>query len=1091
LASRPSLQRPINPDITASPAQTQTPEFKRWFGNSKVVNEDGSPKVVYHGARDKFTVFEGGLHDVMFFTDTRSDAKQFNTTLSGTSQGPILKVYLAIKNPLRKDYGGDFGNEWIERDVKNAKKKGHDGVIITNVYNGWSDSPDDSTTYIAFKPEQIKSAIGNVGTFDPRNPDITASPAQAPQPGYTVDQPGALDKMIRVLQDKNIDIKRIVEAIQSAGKVVPEDLNPIYREEMYQKRVEQRAKDFTVDELRPLIEAMRLHKITLEQLDDYAHARHVVNDGLNARLKALNPTMPNNDALSGLTDAQAQNILAQSNKPVMDALMRRIDDMVEKTRDLMVSYGLEKQATIDQWRQDYSSYVPLHREGFEEEGYPTGTGRSVRGSTVQRRGGSNIAVENILANIAQARDQILTRGEKQKPVIAFAGLMMLHPNPQLAILDKPAAVTMTNPVTGLQMVVPGNLATYQVPTIRRFDPVSQTFKMYPDPMYKGRDNVVNFRIKGVDYAIVFNEKNERAMEVAKAFKELDTAKLNIISRALAPITRYLAAINTQYNPIFGLVNFVRDTQFAMLTLSSTPLSGKQGTVLKNALGSLSGIYQDARDVRLGIAPTSPMAKLWKRFEEVGGPTGYRDLFKTSTERAAEIERMLDPKSWKNVKNPIDLGRRLEETPMFQWLSDYNLTMENSIRLGVFKTAIDSGMSELKAASLAKNITVNFNKKGQVGALMGSLYAFFNANVQGTARIAETLFERTPTGFKISSAGKKIIVGGIVLGVLQTFALAMAGFDDHDPPEFVKQKNLIIPVPGTDKGYVMIPMPLGFNLLPNIGRLAAETMMNFAQGRPPKVMEKGASLISTMFNTLSPTGGSGGIGQELTPTALDPILALATNKDWTGRSIYKEDFSSLKPTPGYTRAHDTATAWAKGLSYAINWATGGTDYVPGVASPTPDAVDYLIQQATGGVGREVSKMSQVVQSTYTGEELPTHKIPLAGRFYGSATGSSAVRTRFYQNVKDANMAFQEFEGRATHKEPFSDYIKSHPEARFAKVALKVEEDLGVLQKQKHVMLERGATKDAIKLHEARILGLMQRFNDLVEKSQHPQPAGSTE
>src|SRR4029077_6346329 len=182
-------------------------------------------------------------------------------------------------------------------------------------------------------------------------------------------------------------------------------------------------------------------KVTVKQLDDYLHARHVIDDNVNARLKAINPDLaqsPNFDKLSGITDAQAQNILNNSNRPVMDALARDVDDMVETTRDLMVQYGLETQARIDEWRNQYTHYVPLRREGFEDEGNGTGTGRSVRGSTVKGRGGSGLAVEHILANIAQTRDQIVTRGEKNRVVTSMAGLLMLHPNPELATLDKPA-----------------------------------------------------------------------------------------------------------------------------------------------------------------------------------------------------------------------------------------------------------------------------------------------------------------------------------------------------------------------------------------------------------------------------------------------------------------------------------------------------------------------------------------------------------------------------------------------------------------------------------------------------------------------------
>jgi len=959
------------------------------------------------------------------------------------------------------------------------------GLDVTKMYNPL-DSRDDVLRkrkgYTAM-PEDLAKLYLERDAAQRKNPSFSPSRV-IPAVPFTVAEPGKLDSIIRTIQDKNVDIKRMVEAIQQAGGQVPTELNPVLKEEMYQKRAEIRSEDYKNQELLPLIEEMRKNHVTLEQLNQYAHARHVIEDKVNTRLKDLNPNMPNNDALSGLSDAEAKKILAGytgARKVVMQQLMTRIDAMVEKTRDLMVDYGLDRADVIAQWRQQYTAYVPLRREAYEDEGHPTGTGRSVRGASSTDRLGSNLKVSNILANIAQARDQVITRGEKMRPVVAMAGLLMLHPNKEIAVLDKPAQIKMTDPNTGLEINVPGDLANYRMPKIRRLDPKTGEVKWYPDPTFKGHENVVNFRVKGVDYAIVFNHKNVRAMEMAKAFRDIDTGQMTGILKAVAPYTRYLASINTQYNPIFGVVNFVRDAQFAMLTLSSTPLAGKQLEVLNNARKSLTGIFQDARDSRHGLPPSSATAHLWERFHHVGGPTGYRDLFFTATDRANEIERLLNPNSWKHIKSPQDLGRRMEETFLFRLLSDYNLMMENSIRLGVFKTAVEMGIDDLQAASYAKNVTVNFNKKGQVGAQMGALYAFFNANVQGTARIMETLFVRDKQGgVSISPAGKKIIVGGLLVGILQTSLLALAGFDDDEPPDFVKEKNFVIPAPGTEKGYLMMPMPLGFNLLPNVGRLASEASFALAQGKEARIFKRGADLFHTVLSALSPTGGTGSAALELSPTLADPLLSLEMNKDWTGKKISQEDFSSLKPTPGHTRARPNATPWAIGLSKMINWATGGTDYTPGVASPTPDAIDYLVQQATGGVGRELSKVAQVASAAQSGETIAPYKYPLFGRFLGTATGDAATRDKFYDNIRAINLAAEEVKGRALHHEERAEFIKDHPEAAFEKAAVQMQRAIGELQDAKRLAIDRGDPKDAIKLREERISGLMRQFNEAVER-----------
>jgi hypothetical protein len=201
-------------------------------------------------------------------------------------------------------------------------------------------------------------------------------------------------------------------------------------------------------------------------------------------------------------------------------------------------------------------------------------------------------------------------------------------------------------------------------------------------------------------------------------------------------------------------------------------------------------------------------------------------------------------------------------------------MENAVRLSAFKVALDKGLSEDKAASLAKNLTVNFNRKGASSPTLQSLYAFFNASVQGTKRLAETL--KGP-------AGKKIIAGGFAIGAAQAIALAMAGYDDDEPPQFLKDKNLIIPTFGGD--YLIIPMPMGFNIFPGIGRLTTEYilgqagMITGAKSLGDKALDV-TSLVLDSFNPL----GSGSLLQIVSPTAFDPLAAIQSNKDAFGRPL---------------------------------------------------------------------------------------------------------------------------------------------------------------------------------------------------------------
>lgn len=103
-------------------------------------------------------------------------------------------------------------------------------------------------------------------------------------------------------------------------------------------------------------------------------------------------------------------------------------------------------------------------------------------------------------------------------------------------------------------------------------------------------------------------------------------------------------------------------------------------------------------------------------------------------------------------------------------------------------------------------------------------------------------------------------------------------------------------------------------------------------------------------------------------AIDPFVALSENKDWTGKPIAKEDFNELSPTPRFSRNKDTASDPVKWIAEAVNTLSDGNKYVPGIASPTADQIDYLFGQVTGGVGRESGKAQQTVSALFSGRRV---------------------------------------------------------------------------------------------------------------------------
>ena len=118
-------------------------------------------------------------------------------------------------------------------------------------------------------------------------------------------------------------------------------------------------------------------------------------------------------------------------------------------------------------------------------------------------------------------------------------------------------------------------------------------------------------------------------------------------------------------------------------------------------------------------------------------------------------------------------------------------------------------------------------------------------------------------------------------------------------------------------------------------------------------------------------------------------------------------------------------------------------------------------------------------TATGEELPSYKIPLVGRFYGETKGSAAESNRFYKNITMLNEHENEIKGRRENKQPVAEYIAENPEARLAPMARKIYSDVRKLRQRKEKLLERDAPRESIQAVEKMITQKMQTLNARVE------------
>lgn len=931
-----------------------------------------------------------------------------------------------------------------------------------------------------------------------------------------------IDDLLYKMQDNQRDTKLVQQAILKAGRTLEDTADVYGKEKLYHGRAATKMRNFLLNDINPIIKEMVRLNVTPEEINTYLHNKHA--EDYNKQINEINP---GNDRLqdqgSGIHTDAARAYLANldpAKKADLEEIAKKFYKITQETRDMLVESGDITQKTADLWERIYPYYVPLHRVS-ENDTNVTGLGRGfgTRGDFTKRAMGSLKEADDIIGNILAEHERAIVLGEKMNVGQAVLELAVKNPNPDYwlpvdpeAIKDPQATIDALKRMgmDDAEEIVNNFMQEPKERYIKKTTQNGQQVEMVDtrvNAMKRFRDNVFPVRVNGRDMYVFFNQHDPNALRQVKALKNLDPDNLDIVLSTFQKFTQWFKNVNTQYNPVFGFVNLFRDTSGAMLNLSTTPLANDKAKVFSGITPAMRGIIRVLRDERAGKTDTTgPWAELYKDARENGFQSGHRESLIRRKEEMKIIEEKLTQHKSAGFKKAFSY--------VVGQLSDFNDMMENAVRLSAYKAALEKSLSKAnisiedllsferekseaandsikdkyksklteeqknniernsklidsarhQAAILAKDLTVNFDKRGQTTPTLNALYAFFNASVQGTARIVETM--KGP-------AGRKIVAGGIGVGVLQAMMMAAAGFKDDDPPEFIREKNFIIPT--GDGKYITIPYPLGFNVLPNIGRITTDIVMTGGD----KLGKRTTDLFGSILDAFNPLGSSGMSMQLIAPTILDIPAAIAENKDAFGRPIARED-RVTKPTPGLARSRESASAGSKALAGFLNNISGGTPYQKGAISPTADTLDFIAGQLGGGISREVLKIGEAARLKGAGEEIPSYKVPLASRFFGETGSAAAASNEFYDNMARLSGYGEEIKGRRKNHEDVSEFLSEHPDARLWKNSESVYNQVSNLNRQKKKLIERGAEPERIKRIEDRKVEIMRRFNAKVEE-----------
>ena len=726
-------------------------------------------------------------------------------------------------------------------------------------------------------------------------------------------------RMDQLFANKYANVMRLQKDIQKGiGKAVELGQDFINAETLLYGRtandlekLEEKVKEISKD--------MKAKGLTSEEVTEYLIARHAKER--NAVIKKRNKKKDG----SGLSDADADSFLSglsADKKAKFESLAKKIDAIQKDTRDTMRKYGLESNERIDAFEAMFENYVPLGGKAVDDmnvetTSYPTGgAGIAVYGDTTKRAKGRKSLAVNVLAQVIAQNAAVHTKARKNEALSSLYNLVKANPNERVWLIK--------------------------------------------DVVTVDSQNAVGVRIDGEQKYIVFNDPS-----YAKSLRNMGVEKLDVISKIIRVPAAWLRRSFTTANPEFIISNFARDIQSALFNgLAEADIPGGQIQGRHIAANIIAGVKSTLPALikgTFGKDMGAEMEAYFEEFKEDGGQTGW-GFVKPLNQIAAEIEaESTEPGKVKKAvrwmgKHSIDV------------IENVNDAFENSIRLSAYIESRKAGVSRAKAAELAKNITVNFNRSGELGPVANAWYLFFNASVQGTVRLARSLGTlkdvRKPDGeleawHKRLNAAQKLAFGlSLTSGMLAAVNMAMSDEDEDGVlfyskiPDYVKERNLIIMYDG--KNHLKIPLPYGFNIFSNFGTAMAEV----AAGER-EMTEATMFMANSAFSSFSPISFGQSetmakyITKGFTPTVLKPFVEISTNETYFGSSVFREQFPVGAPKPESELAFRSPEMIQKIFSW-MNKATGGSEQVPGGLDFNPDKFWYGLEYYIGGAGQFVTR-----------------------------------------------------------------------------------------------------------------------------------------
>lgn len=716
------------------------------------------------------------------------------------------------------------------------------------------------------------------------------------------------------------------------------------------------------------------------------------------------------DDLATAESLAKQFVLTFEGDHDVDQLWGRVNACTKATLEKTYKAGLLSKAGFDEINSMYEYYIPLR--GFDattsDEVYSYLTHeKSGFNSPLKKAEGRKSIADDPIATIANMADCAIVQGNRNMMKQKFLKFAMNHPSDAVSVnkmwlryddvQDQWEAVTANIDENDSADDVLAKTEAFE-------EQMRQLAESDPDHYKRGKDaanipyialgknlneHQVHVKMGGEDYILTING-SPRVAQALNGLTNPDNENAGGIGKY---INRQMSAFYTTRNPEFVLSNFLRDALYANSTMWVRETPNYAIKFNKNFLkcnpAMLYKLLQKHNSGTLDM--NNEMERAFHQFMMNGGETGYT-VVKDIEKQKKLIKKYV---RMKDASIPVEAAWKL----LGDKLDDINRSVENCARFAAYLTSRQMGRSVERSVWDAKEVSVNFNKKGagakfrnktgqgkwyslgnqgaRISGIGRSFYVFWNASVQGTTNFASLHKHHTAKALAMDAG--LFLLGAMLAGI--------GGGDDDDYwnlPSYVRRSNICFKIPGT-KSFCSIPLGIEQRAIYGLGELFSSVASGKERMSDMEIAKEIAGSLSSMMPLDMMEDGS-----SFMPSYIKPYTeAYISNKDWKGMPIYRKTPYN-EEDPEWTKASKRTNQLVVDFSKWCNKVTGGDDVKRGWANWNPSKLEHLFEGVFGGISTTVNKMVKAGEMVAGKQDFDWSNILLASRVIKSGDENAAAK-----------------------------------------------------------------------------------------------------